>query len=161
MTKSKQGFTQHFGDSGRYVYEGDTITCTINGFDVTARIVRDEHSDKPDEMQDGFWPSLDPNDAGYIGPKSESTLRRHMARARQVMQAWEQDEWFYCGVVLTVSRRGVKLSNASLWGIECNFPTGRKRANAYLRDVANELLDEAIEDAETILDGLLESRDAA
>jgi len=50
-----------------YVCLGDTITCTVDGYTVTARVARDETPDAPDERQDGFWPSLYPNDAGFIG----------------------------------------------------------------------------------------------
>lgn len=89
-------FATHFKT---YACEGDTITARLpGGYYATARIVRDDCSDTPDERQDGFWPSLDPKSAGYIGAKSPSTLRKHMARAKEVMRAWLADEWFYCGV---------------------------------------------------------------
>ena len=41
----------------RYVCEGDSIAVEIDGFRVTARIVRDDCPDSPDERQGGFWPS--------------------------------------------------------------------------------------------------------
>jgi len=132
-----------------YVCEGDSITCEVDGFTVTATVVWDYDKGAPDTEMDGFWPSLDPKDAGYIGPKSPATLARHMARARAIMDAWLNDEWFWCGIVLSVSRDGVVLDShaASLWGVECNYPVFRKRdrANAYLIEVANELLGEALE----------------
>lgn len=66
------------------------------------------------------------------------------------MQAWREDEWFYCGIVLTVSRAGIILDDhaASLWGIEANYPDSD---NAYLTDVANELLPEALDAARAAL----------
>lgn len=97
----------------------------------------DDDYGAPDERQDGFWPSLDPDDAGYIGNKPKSTLVRHMAHAEQVMQAWKDDEWFYCGVAVTVEREGVQLTGQydhALWGIACNYPerNKRRRPNDYL-----------------------------
>jgi hypothetical protein len=62
------------------------------------------------------------------------------------MEAWRKDEWFYCGIVLSVSLEGVILGDhaASLWGIEANYPDSD---NAYLSEVANDLLAEAIDAA--------------
>lgn len=137
-------FTRGFA---KYACVGDTITCDVDGFTLTARIHHDDTPDAPDQRQDGFWPSLDPNDAGYIGPKSESTLRRHKAKAQAVMDAWKRDEWFYCGVAVSVEREGVTLTDEfanALWGVECNYPGSD---NSYLRDVANELVSEALEQA--------------
>lgn len=138
-------FIKEFSD---YACEGDTITCTVDGFDVVARLYRDDCSDKPDERDDGFWPSLDSKSAGYIGPRSQATLHRHMEQAKRTMQAWLNDEWFYCGVAVTVSRADVSLTGRydhALWGVECNYPS--KNKNTYLRTVANELLSEALEAA--------------
>jgi hypothetical protein len=77
-------FKTRFGD---YVREGDSIYVAIGDVTYFATIHRDEIPDKPDERDCGFWPSLDPNDAGYIGPKSKRTLERHMKRAQAVMEA--------------------------------------------------------------------------
>lgn len=68
----------------------------------------------------------------------------------KVLKAWCDDEWTYCGIVISVSRNGVTLDDhaASLWGIELNFPGS---ANEYLTEVANELLPEALDQAQTIL----------
>ena len=58
------------------------------------------------------------------------------------MAAWLNDEWFYCGIILSVSIGETILTDhaASLWGIEANYPESN---NSYLTDVANELLPEA------------------
>lgn len=141
-------FKKQFGKGiSNHVMPGDTITCTVGDFTATARIHRDDCTDRPDQRQDGFWPSLDPNNAGYIGPKTARTLARHRAKTHAIMQAWADDEWFYCGVTVTVEACGVQItgnySNA-LWGVECNFPGSK---NTYLRDVANELLPQALEEA--------------
>jgi len=68
-------------------------------------------------------------------------------------EAWFKNEWFYCGIVLSVSKNGVLVDDhaTSLWGIECNYPVDRSIVlpNSYLTEVANELLPQAIEQAET------------
>ena len=143
-----------------YVCEGDTVEVEHNGITYRARIERDDVSDKPDERQDGFWPSLNPDSDGFIGSKSPRTLARHMARARAVMAAWEADEWFYCGVVVAafiVDDEGDETAltdgyGAALWGVECNYPERSRRGyakrNAYLSEVAGESLSEAVKEAE-------------
>jgi hypothetical protein len=143
-------------DFNRYAMVDDTIECTIAQWTFVAVIRRDDSSGPPDQEHDGFWPSLDPRDDGYIGPKSKSTLRRRMARARQIMTDWERDKWFWCGIELCAYHVSDEDSeddllrnvnrNTSTWCIECNYPTFRKRdrPNAYLRTVANDLLREAL-----------------
>ena len=138
-------FTQKFDG---YVCIGDSITCTVDGYDVTARITHDETPDAPDQRQDGFWPSLYKDDAGFIGSGNgfRDRFAKAQAKAEAVMAAWKNDEWFYCGVILSVAIEGITLDRfaASLWGIEANYPD---TDNAYLTEVANELLFEAIEAA--------------
>ena len=138
-------FTQKFDD---YVCIGDTISCTVDGYTVTARISHDETPDAPDERQDGFWPSLYKDDAGFIGARNgwRDRFDAAQARAEKVMAAWKNDEWYYCGVILSVAVEGLTLHRfaASLWGIEANYPDSD---NAYLTEVANELLPEAIAEA--------------
>jgi hypothetical protein len=156
-------FTKNFDD---YACEGDKISCEKDGFTIEARIIRDDCSDAPDQRANGFWPSLDPKVAGWIGDKPRAEYDRQLKRAQEVMQAWKDDEWFYCGIVLSVSKNGVMLDNhaASLWGIDCNYPKNpdEKRPdmpgsfpNYYLREVANELLDDAIAAGKTILQKLV------
>jgi hypothetical protein len=101
-----------------YACEGDRIEWTREGFDFVARLVFDCDT-RPDDFE-----CYSPYD---------------FAR-------WRNDEWFYVGVVLSVSRNSVELSDhaASLWGIECNFS---EAGNAYLSEVAQELEDEALDTA--------------
>ena len=67
-----------------------------------------------------------------------------------VLRAWCADGWWYVGIVLSVSRNGVELSDhaASLWSVECNYPGSD---NSYLTEVANELLSEALDEARKML----------
>lgn len=101
-----------------YACQGDRIEWTAEGFDIVARLEYD--TDTRPEDSDCY----DTED----------------------IERWRNDEWFYVGVVLSVSRNGVELSDyaASLWGIECNFSD---TSNAYLSEVAQELEAEALETA--------------
>lgn len=147
-----------------FVCEGDAIACEAESFTISARIVRDDCPDAPDQRQDGFWPSEYIGHPGFIGPGNNwrQRLADAQAKAEGVMQAWRNDEWFYCGIVLSVALDGVMLDDcaASLWGVEANYPD---TDNSYLADVANELLPEAIEagrDALARLESAMEARRA-
>lgn len=135
-------FTQGFQS---YVCPGDSITCEAGLFTVLAQIAPDDCPDAPDQRQDGFWPSLYADAPGFIGPGSNHRQRfadAH-AKAEAVIEGWRNGDWFYCGIVLSVSLEGVQLAShaASLWGIEANYPG---TDNIYLTEVANELLPEAV-----------------
>jgi hypothetical protein len=69
----------------------------------------------------------------------------------RALKAWCNDDWAYCGIVLTVEREGVTLTDDfahALWGVEYNYPGSD---NAYLSEVAGELLSEALDDARAVL----------
>ena len=108
--------------------------------------MRDDYLDAPDERQDGFWPSLYKDAPGFIGPGPNHRQRfaDAQAEAEAVMAAWRRDEWFYCGIVLSVALEGVTLEpvGAAVFGIEANYPGSD---NAYLTEVAQELLPEALD----------------
>lgn len=161
----------------RYTCNGDSISWMVDGYLITARIEHDDNTDPPDQRQDGFWPSNDPHDAGFIGwnkskmgkdrnhwvLKSKKTLLRHTQRAHEIMEAWKADQWFYCGVCVRVSFDDVELTGKydhALWGVECNYPIagrGRKvNPNKYLGEVARELAQEALKAARAKLDSLQE-----
>lgn len=155
------------GDLKRYLAPEDEIaTAELGPYWLRARLMPDTDGKRPDLEQDGFWPSLDQDDDGYIGlnpktgrPYSPSTFRRRMARAKEIMKAWEDQDWWWCGVIVEVYRESADddygsgvLGEAALWGIECNWPTfkkGRPYDNSYLLEVANDLIDEALQDAAT------------
>ena len=139
-------FTQTFD---RFVSDGDAIACEMDGYNITAQIVRDDCPDPPDQRRDGFWPSLYKDAPGFIGPGKNFRQRFDEARTRAeaIMRTWREDEWFYCGIVLSVSFNNHPLLDkaASLWGVEANYPN---TDNVHLTDTANELLAEAIEAAQ-------------
>ena len=101
-------FTERFD---AFVCEGDCIACEQDGFRIVARIVRDDSPDAPDQRQDGFWPSLYKDAPGFIGPGNNFRERfaKAQAEAEAIMEAWRKDDWFYCGIVLSVSLDGVIL----------------------------------------------------
>ncbi len=115
-------FTTEFAS---FACVGDKITCEVDGFEVRATI-EDDHDTRPQD--NGF----DPDDKDYG------------AENRKICDAWSRDEWHYSGVVLSVWRAGVCLTDhgASLWAVERNFPGAD---NTYLRTVANEMLAEALD----------------
>ena len=128
-----------------YVCLGDSISCEVGDYTVTARIAHDDTGGRPDQRQDGFWPSLYKDDAGFIGSGNgfRDRFDKAQAKAQAIMDAWKNDEWFYCGIILSVKIEDVELTDhaASLWGIEANYPD---RQNEYLSEVANELLGQAM-----------------
>ncbi|WP_017930669.1 hypothetical protein [Robiginitomaculum antarcticum] len=128
-----------------FVCLGDSLSCEVGAFTVTARIAHDDCADAPDERQDGFWPSLYKDDAGFIGPGNgfRDRFAKAQGKAEATMAAWTAGEWFFCGVILSVTIGDISLTDhaASLWGIEANFPNSD---NAYLTEAANDLLGEAI-----------------
>lgn len=110
--------TTDFPQFPAYACEGDRIEWTREDFDFCARLVYDTDT-KPTDSE--CYDTAD-------------------------IERWRADEWFYVGVVLSVSRNGVELSDhaASLWGIDCNFSN---TSNAYLSEVAQELEAEALDTA--------------
>ena len=149
-------FTERFDT---FVCEGDCIACEQDGFRIVARIVRDDCPDAPEfrgsenapverfpeGRQDGFWPSLNKDAPGFIGPGNNFRERfaKAQAEAEAIMEAWRRDDWFYCGIVLSVSLDGVILDEhaISLWGVEANYPGSD---NGHLTDVADDLLPDAL-----------------
>ena len=121
-----------------YACPCDTITGALAGYDLTARIERDDvaHVDDDD--------THNPNQS--VTGCTDDQQKKLLAARR----AWFDGQWFYCGIVLSVSRNGVLIDNqaASLWGIECNYPGSD---NTYLLDAANELVAEAVARANTEL----------
>lgn len=138
-----------------FVCEGDSISCDVDGYTITARVVRDDTPDRPDQRDDGFWPSLYANAPGFIGPgkRFRERFEKAQAKAQAIMDAWERGDWFYCGIVISVAVDEVIISDhaASLWGVEANYPDTN---NHNLNEVANELLGEALAHARKTLDDL-------
>jgi len=77
-------------------------------------------------------------------PYGTGTAKQRAERAAEAdyrrMKAWCDNEWHWCGVVLSVSRAGICLDDhaASLWGIESD-------AGDYFEEVFDELIDDALD----------------
>jgi hypothetical protein len=129
-------FTEKF-DS--YVCIGDTITCEVDGFTLVARIEHDETH------------RLDDDDCHNVDQDVTGCDEAQQKKLLEAREAYFSNDWFFCGVVISVSRNGVELDEhaSSLWGIECNYPGSD---NAYLSVVANELIDDAMDQARAALD---------
>src|SRR5262245_57773741 len=104
----------------------------------------DDSSDAPDQMQDGFWPSRDENDAGYVPPEKYDE-QQALAEAR--MKGWREGDWHYIGVIarahITVPIGGSSftcftMDSAGLWGIESD-------AGEYLKQVFEEKKEELLQ----------------
>lgn len=110
----------------KYVCAGDSVSVNCGPYTITALVV----------------PDNDTRSTDFDCYTSEE------------LEAWDRDEWSFVGIVLSVWVDGFRLDShaASLWGIECNFPGGD---NAHLQEIANDLLPEALERAETIRASLL------
>ncbi|MBO0715713.1 MAG: hypothetical protein J2P55_00050 [Rhizobiales bacterium] len=86
----------------------------------------DDSPDAPDERDDGFWPSRDPKDAGYVGADNLPDFDRLHADAQARMDAWKRGDWGYVGVrarakcLIVVNRVGtyVNIDSGGCWGIE-------------------------------------------
>lgn len=135
-----------FPNFDRYACVGDTIETECGSIRLVATIRENSDYGPPDREDEGFWPSLDPKDAGYIGPKTPATLARHMKRAHAVMDAWRNDEWHYVGVTVQAFIGETPLTGEydhACWGLEMNYPTTRKgNPNDYLRTVADDLAED-------------------
>jgi hypothetical protein len=109
--------TDTFPKFRAYVCPGDSIEWNSEGFDFVARLENDSDT-KPTDF-DGY---------------SEESIKK-----------WRDDEWFYGGLIVSVSKNGVPLSDhaASLWGIDCNYG----QDNDYLSEMCQDLQDEAIKAA--------------
>lgn len=104
---------------------GDTIENEIDGLTVEAEIVPDPES-RPDDT----------------GNYDQSDI-----------DAWNRDDWCFCGIVVRASRNGRVLGDASLWGIELSYGNLLTQSE-YLTRTAIELIPDAIAEAETTLNGI-------
>lgn len=129
----------------------NSFTCTDSPAPQKVRIdwsivtIDDEdNTDRPDERDDGFWPSLDPDAAGYIGDPipgdapgaRDAEFAHQQAFAQERMADFDAGVWGYIGVVARAvvhipiggqSFRVLKLESAGLWGIESDCGDEYKR----------------------------------
>jgi hypothetical protein len=114
-----------------------TDTNKANGLHIQWAMILldDDTADAPDERDEGFWPSHDPDAAGFVGGDAATFAAAEDAAAER-MSAWRNGDWRYVGVVaearcLVVSN-GVgtyyTLKSAGCWGVESD-------AGDYLNDL--------------------------
>lgn len=93
----------------------------------TREVITDSDCGRPDDNDCGFWPSLDPEEAGYIGANPERSYEEQMTAAEERMAAFNAGEWGYIGVrakaeiwipIGSGCYRIMELESAGLWGIE-------------------------------------------
>lgn len=83
---------------------------------------------------------------GGEGKTAGERAANAVERDFKYLQAWCNDEWFYVGVAVTVSRDGVQLTDDydhACWGIDAN--SGED--NNYLAEVANDYINQALDAA--------------
>lgn len=98
------------------------------------KLIDDDSGDMPDDNNDGFWPSLDPDEAGYIGDdptdvtgeKQQARFEEQQAEAQARYDAFG-DSWNFVGVVAVAhisipigggSFATYTLQSPGLWGVE-------------------------------------------
>ena len=112
---------QSFKPFDRFVCHNDTRTVEVDGLTIVATIYEDTDT-HPEDFE----------------CYTESDIR-----------AWKDGDWCYVGVVLSVYAGETLLVDhaASLWGIDCNYPSGN---NAHLSEVANDMLPDALEQGKSV-----------
>lgn len=120
----------------------------------------DETATSPDMMSDGYWPSTDPESAGYIGGDAATIKARwrvELDKATQRLDGWAHDRWNYVGVqakaILFIPIGGsdfatYEITSPGLWGIESD-------SGDYLREVFAEQKAELRANLETLARALL------
>ena len=103
------------------------------------------HLDTATRKYDGGWTVT----ATVLFDES-TTIDDYGCYDENTIQSWEDDEWQYYGLVLSVSKNGILLDDhaASLWGIEGNFPSSD---NSYFSEVFDDLEKEALERGAEVL----------
>lgn len=117
----------------------------------------DDSSDRPDERDEGFWPSQDPDAAGYVLPENFAKAKNE---AETRMADWRAGAWEYVGVVAVAtiaipigqgSFVNHTMRSAGLWGVESD-------CGDYIRQTFEEEKAELLEQIKT-LGGALASGD--
>ena len=133
-------FGQPAKEPGESVLISDRHGATVYGMDDATKLARKEG-----------W------DAEPYNTDKRETPRQQAAKAAKAdferLKAWCNDDWHYVGVIVEAYREGIKLGSASLWGIESD-------SDDYLEEVAEELADEAIEEAKAKLASICACEDA-
>ncbi len=87
--------------------------------------------------------------AGWFNPENVENETQAQENYQRVL-AYHRDEWHMMGIKVVVYKAGVRLGDASLWGIESDGD------ESYFLETANDLTDEALMEAKATLARLAE-----
>lgn len=88
--------------------------------------------------------------AAYAAHRATMPTRQYAAQAAMrdfnALRAWCNDEWYWCGIVVTVTHTEseLELTSESLWGVDANHPN---EDNSYLTECAESLAESALSEA--------------
>lgn len=114
-----------------------------DGFYIQFHILTpaDDSGDTPEDHNEGFWPSRDKDDAGYIGAGRDFEARFSAAHdeAQARLERFNSGDWHYIGVqaeahcLLVHNDVGTfyELRSAGIWGVESD-------AGPYLQELYEE-----------------------
>ncbi len=115
--------------------------------EFTRKLVNDfDDNTPPDQRDDGFWPSLDRNEVGFIGDGvTLEEFAKQEAAANKRMEGFEQGYWNWCGVraVATIYHKcnrtitQYSVESAGVWGVESDAPDAH--LNELFTDQQSEL----------------------
>lgn len=115
-------------------------------------ILTDDTPDGPDQRQDGFWPSRDPNANGYIGEHTPAEFEAALMAANDRMAAWAKGDWEFVGVIARADIAvpigqgcftSFTIDSAGLWGVESD-------AGDYLDEVFEQEKAELLSNLKTL-----------
>lgn len=148
--------TPQFTALAHTVTTGKTLaTIEHEGFTIAASVEIDEFADLSfygafaNEHKGEFSISHEPNNSrtfNWFNPENVSNMkeaRQNYDRARTYGESWEM-----LGSIVTVSKAGVELGSASIWGTESDSDA------AHFLELLNDLIPEALEEARAKLNEL-------
>jgi hypothetical protein len=107
------------------------------------KTLNDDTIQDPASNDEGFWPSLDKDSAGYVGENPSVSFEKQMQQAKDRMDAYENNEWCYVGVYAVAkiydyngsNMTSYSLQSSGIWGVESD-------CNEALVEHYNEQIDE-------------------
>mgnify|MGYP001559832617 CR=1 FL=1 len=114
-------------------------------------VTPDDCSDAPDERDDGYWPSRDPDDCGYVGEITDEEFQAMHDKAQARYDAWKRGDWCFVGIAAKAtihvpigcgSFTSYTLQSPGIWGIEGDdaFDTSEGYRNEVYEEQKAELL---------------------
>lgn len=100
----------------------------------------DDSGESPEDRDEGFWPSRDPDAAGYVGEVEDDAFAQMQDAAQERMDAFNDGEWGYVGVIARAhisipigqgSFTTYTLDSPGLWGIENEADSADYRAQVF------------------------------